>query len=76
MSQMRHVQAKVLIITDGKVTSLALQGLDDIGRWLANQGIQTTVIDTDTSFVRMNRAKEIAHMLGAELIDINQYIVS
>ena len=75
MSQMGHVQAKVVIITDGKVTSHALQGLDDIGRWLTNQGIQTTVIDTDTSFVRMNRAKEIAHMLGAELIDINQYIV-
>ena len=75
MSQMGHVQAKVVIITDGKVTSQALQGLDDIGRWLANQGIQRTVIDTDTSFVRMNRAKEIAHMLGAELIDINQYIV-
>ena len=75
MSQMGHVQAKVVIITDGKVTSQALQGLDDIGRWLANQGIQTTVIDTDTSFIRMNRAKEIAHMLGAELIDINQYIV-
>ena len=73
MSQMRHVQAKVLIITDGKVTSLALQGLDDIGRWLANQGIQTTVIDTDHSFVRMNRSKEIAHMLGAELINISQY---
>ena len=75
MSQMGHVQAKVVIITDGKVTSQALQGLDDIGRWIANQGIQTTVIDTDTSFVRMNRGKEIAHMLGAELIDINQYIV-
>ena len=75
MSQMGYVQAKVVIITDGKVTSQALQGLDDIGRWLANHGIQTTVIDTDTSFVRMNRAKEIAHMLGAELIDINQYIV-
>ena len=73
MSQIGHVQAKVVIITDGKVTSQALQGLDDIGRWLANQGIQTTVIDTDTSFVRMNRAKEIAHMLGAELINISQY---
>ena len=73
MSQMGNMQAKVVIITDGKVTSQALQGLDDIGRWLANQGIQTTVIDTDTSFVRMNRAKEIAHMLGAELINISQY---
>ena len=70
MSQMGHVQAKVVIITDGKVTSQALQGLDDIGRWLANQGIQTTVIDTDTSFVRMNRGKEIAHMLGAEYVSI------
>lgn len=70
MSQMGHVQAKVVIITDGKVTSQALQGLDDIGRWLANQGIQTTVIDTDTSFVRMNRAKEIAHMLGSEYVSI------
>ena len=70
MSQMGHVQAKVVIITDGKVTLQALQGLDDIGRWLANQGIQTTVIDTDTSFVRMNRAKEIAHMLGAEYVCI------
>lgn len=68
MSQMGHVQAKVVIITDGKVTSQALQGLDDIGRWLATQGIQTTVIDTDTSFVRMNRAKEIAHMLGSEYV--------
>ena len=68
MSQMGHVQAKVVIITDGKVTSQALQGLDDIGRWLATQGIQTTVIDTDTSFVRMNRAKEIAHMLGTEYV--------
>ena len=73
MSQMGHVQAKVVIITDGKVTSHALQGLDDIGRWLTNQGIQTTVIDTDTSFVRVNRTKEIAHMLGAELINISQY---
>ena len=70
MSQMGHVQAKVVIITDGKVTSQALQGLDDIGRWLANQGIQTTVIDTDTSFVRMNRGKEIAHMLGAEYVRV------
>ena len=68
MSQMGHVQAKVVIITDGKVTSQALQGLDDIGRWLATQGIQTTVIDTDTSFVRMNRAKEIARMLGTEYV--------
>ena len=68
MSQMGHVQAKVVIITDGKVTSHALQGLDDIGRWLTNQGIQTTVIDTDTSFVRMNRAKEVAYMLGAEYV--------
>lgn len=66
MSQMGHMQAKVVIITDGKVASQALQGLDEIGRWLMNQRIQTTVIDTDTSFVRMNRAKEIAHMLGAE----------
>ena len=73
MSQMGHVQAKDVIITDGKVTSQALQGLDDIGRWFANHGIQTTVIDTDHSFVRMNRAKEIAHMLGAELINISQY---
>ena len=70
MSQMGHVQAKVVIITDGKVNSQALQGLDDIGRWLANQGIQTTVIDTDTSFVRMNRAREVAHMLGAEYVSI------
>ena len=70
MSQMGHVQAKVVIITDGKVTSQALQGLDDIGRWLANQGIQTTVIDTDTSFVRINRAREVAHMLGAEYVSI------
>ena len=70
MCQMGHVQAKVVIITDGKVTSQALQGLDDIGRWLATQGIQTTVIDTDTSFVRMNRAKEIAHMLGSEYVRI------
>ena len=68
MSQMGHVQAKVVIITDGKVTSQALQGLNDIGRWLANQGIQTTVIDTDTSFVRMNHGKEIAHMLDAEYV--------
>ena len=68
MSQMRHVQAKVVIITDGKVTSQALQGLDDIGRWLTNQGIQTTIIDTDTSFVRMNRGKEIACMLDAEYV--------
>ena len=68
MSQMGHVQAKVVIITDGTVTSQALQGLDDIGGWLANQGIQTTVIDTDTSFVRMNRGKEIACMLDAEYV--------
>ena len=68
MSQMGHVQSKVVIITDVKVTSQALQGLDDIGGWLANQGIQTTVIDTDTSFVRMNRGKEIACMLDAEYV--------
>ncbi len=70
MSQLGPVQAKVVIITDGKVTSQALQGLDDIGRWLTNQGIQTTIIDTDTSFVRMNRAKEIAYMLRAEYVRI------
>lgn len=70
MAHMGHMQAKVVIITDGKVTSQALQGLDDIGRWLVNQGIQTTVIDTDTSFVRMNRAREVAHMLGAEYVSI------
>ena len=74
MSQMGHVQAKVVIITDGKVTSQALQGLDDIGRWLANQGIQTTVIDTDTSFVRVNRAKEVAYMLGAEYVKMKNIL--
>ena len=74
MSQMGHVQAKVVIITDGKVTSQALQGLDDIGIWLTNQGIQTTVIDTDTSFVRMNRAKEVAYMLGAEYVKMQNIL--
>lgn len=70
MAQMGNMQTKVVIITDGKVTSQALQGLDEIGRWLTNQRIQTTVIDTDTSFVRMNRGKEIAHMLGSEYVRI------
>ena len=70
MSQMGHVQAKVVIITDGKVTSQALQGLEQVGDWLISQRIQTIVIDTDASFVRMNRGKEIAHMLGAEYVRI------
>ena len=70
IAQMGHMQAKVVIITDGKVTMQALQGLDDIGRWITNQGIQTTVIDTDTSFVHMNRGKEIARMLGAEYVRV------
>lgn len=71
MSQMEHMQAKVVIITDGKVTSQALQGLEEIGKWLMKQGIQATVIDTDTSFVRINRAKEIAHILRGELIEVS-----
>ena len=70
MSQMGHVQAKVVIITDGKVTSQALQGLEQVGDWLISQRIQTIVIDTDTSFVRMNRGKEIALMLGAEYVRV------
>ena len=70
ISQMGHVQAKVVIITDGKVTSQALQGLEQVGDWLISQRIQTIVIDTDASFVRMNRGKEIAHMLGAEYVRI------
>ncbi len=70
LAQIGHVQAKVVVITDGKVTSRALQGLEQIGNWLTCECIQTTVIDTDTSFVRMNRGKEIAHMLGAEYVRI------
>ena len=70
MSQMGHIQANVVVITDGKVTSQALQGLEQVGDWLNSQKIQTIVIDTDTSFVRMNRGKEIAHMLGAEYVRI------
>ena len=70
LAQIGHVQAKVVVITDGKVTSRALQGLEQIGNWLTCEHIQTTVIDTDTSFVRMNRAKEIAHILGAEYVRI------
>ena len=70
LAQIGHVQAKVVVITDGKVTSRALQGLEQIGNWLTCERIQTTVIDTDTSFVRMNRGKEIAHMLGAEYVRI------
>ena len=70
ISQMGHVQAKVVIITDGKVTSQVLQGLEQVGDWLISQRIQTIVIDTDASFVRMNRGKEIAHMLGAEYVRI------
>ena len=70
MSQMGHIQANVVVITDGKVTSQALQGLEQVGDWLNSQRIQTIVIDTDTSFVRMNRGKEIAHMLGAEYVRI------
>lgn len=70
MSQMGYIQANVVVITDGKVTSQALQGLEQVGDWLTSQRIQTIVIDTDTSFVRMNRGKEIAHMLGAEYVRI------
>ena len=70
LAQIGHVQAKVVVITDGKITSQALQGLEQIGNWLTWERIQTTVIDTDTSFVRMNRGKEIAHMLGAEYVRI------
>ena len=70
MSQMGHVQANVVVITDGKVTSQALQGLEQVGDWLISQRIQTIVIDTDASFVRMNRGKEIAHMLRAEYVRI------
>ena len=70
MSQMGYIQANVVVITDGKVTSQALQGLEQVGDWLISQRIQTIVIDTDTSFVRMNRGKEIAHMLGAEYVRI------
>ena len=70
MSQMGYIQANVVVITDGKVTSQALQGLEQVGDWLNSQRIQTIVIDTDTSFVRMNRGKEIARMLGAEYVRI------
>ena len=70
MSQMGYIQANVVVITDGKVTSQALQGLEQVGDWLNSQRIQTIVIDTDTSFVRMNRGKEIAHMLGAEYVRV------
>ena len=70
MSQMGHIQANVVVITDGKVTSQALQGLEQVGDWLISQRIQTIVIDTDTSFVRMNRGKEIALMLGAEYVRV------
>ena len=70
MSQMGYIQANVVVITDGKVTSQALQGLEQVGDWLTSQRIQTIVIDTDASFVRMNRGKEIARMLGAEYVRI------
>lgn len=70
MSQIGYIQANVVVITDGKVTSQALQGLEQVGDWLNSQRIQTIVIDTDTSFVRMNRGKEIAHMLGAEYVRV------
>ena len=70
MSQMGHIQANVVVITDGKVTSQALQRLEQVGDWLNSQRIQTIVIDTDTSFVRMNRGKEIARMLGAEYVRV------
>ncbi len=70
MSQMGYIQANVVVITDGKVTSQALQGLEQVGDWLNSQRIQTIVIDADTSFVRMNRGKEIARMLGAEYVRI------
>ena len=70
MSQMGNIQANVVVITDGKVTSQTLQGLEQVGDWLTSQRIQTIVLDTDTSFVRMNRAKEIAHILGAEYVRI------
>ena len=70
MSQMGYIQANVVVITDGKVTSQALQGLEQVGDWLISQRIQTIVIDTDTSFVRMNRGKEIARMLGAEYVRV------
>ena len=70
MSQMGNIQANVVVITDGKVTSQTLQGLEQVGDWLTSQRIQTIVIDTDTSFVRMNRGKEIARMLGAEYVRV------
>ena len=70
MAQMGNIQANVVVITDGKVTSQTLQGLEQVGDWLTSQRIQTIVIDTDTSFVRMNRGKEIARMLGAEYVRV------
>ena len=70
MSQMGNIQANVVVVTDGKVTSQALQGLEQVGDWLISQRIQTIVIDTDARFVRMNRGKEIARMLGAEYVRV------
>lgn len=63
-----NVKAELILVTDGKVTAQALQGLDAIEVWLAEHHVETTVVDTDTDFIRLNRSETIATILGAHYV--------
>lgn len=63
-----NVKAQLVLVTDGKVTAQALQGLDAIGVWLAEHHVETTVVDTDTDFIHLNRSETIATILGAHYV--------
>ena len=69
-----NVKAELILVTDGKVTAQALQGLDAIGVWLAEHHVKTTVVDTDTDFIHLNRSETIATILGARYVKAEHVI--
>lgn len=68
------MKAELILVTDGKVTAQALEGLDAIGVWLAEHHVETTVVDTDTDFIHLNRSETIATILGARYVKAEHVI--
>jgi magnesium chelatase subunit D len=69
----------LIVLSDGKA-NVALDGEGDAweqslecARALSRKGIAALVLDTDVSFVRMNRAHDLAAALSAQCLSLEQF---
>jgi magnesium chelatase subunit D len=78
LKKSHHLPPLLVLLTDGKA-NVALDGGGDpwqqslkLAELLAGQGIPALVLDTETGYLRLGRARQLAQVLGAECLTLEE----